>query len=123
METTETKLVRRTKKGTLTKVSATQINTSKEPEGFTFEGTFLSLTPHESVDSETGETKTRFQCVIEKDNGDRFKFLADAGFRTALADAMITKGDWFKAVKGPKISLGGARTMNQWDIFQYTDNN
>ena len=62
-----------------------------------------------------------YTLVIEGGTGERIKMLADAGLRTALTDAAIVNGDWFKAVKKEKVKLDGVRTMNQWDIFQYAD--
>lgn len=111
---------------TLKKVSARQIKFSDQEEGYEFSGTFIGITekPFADVDKKSGEIieKTLYNLIVEDDKGERFTGLADAGLRGALSDAMITKGDWFKAVKGSKIDIGKGRSMNQWDIYTYADN-
>lgn len=104
------------------KVSASQIKLADKPEGFEIEGKYVGTNEGSYIDKE-GEEKKLFTMVIEDKTGNRIKFLADAGLRGALSDAMVVAGDWFKAVKGPKESIGRGRTMNSWDIFQYADEN
>lgn len=110
-------------KPTLKKVSADQIKLSDKPVGFRIKGHYLGTATRESVDKE-GEVKTLHTMIIEdKKGGNRTKFLADAGLRMALEDALVQKGDYFEAVKGAKIEIGSGRTMNTWDIFQFADEN
>lgn len=105
----------------LKKVSAANIKLADQEVGFEFEGKYVGIATSPFVDKE-GEEKTLHTLVIENETG-RVKMLADAGLRMALQDALVTKGDWFKAVKGPKENIGRGRTMNSWDIFQYAENN
>lgn len=112
---------------TLKKVSAAEIKLSDKPVGFEFDGKFVGISQkaHQALDKESGEVveKTLHMMIVEASNGERTKFLADAGLRGALEDCLIQPGDWFKAVKGAKRDIGGGRTMNQWDIFQYAEEN
>lgn len=105
----------------LRKMNATQINLSKQRPGFEFEGKYVGLTTRPFTDKKTGEEKTLHSIIVEDADGNRIKALADAGLRTAMEDAMLTAGTWFKAVKCEKTELSGGRTMNQWDIFQNVD--
>lgn len=100
----------------LKKVSARQIKLSDQPTGFVLEGKYVGTNQSEFVDKE-GELSTMHTMIIENELGERTKFLADAGLRTSLADSMIQPGDYFKAIKLEKLSIGGGRTMNQWDIY------
>lgn len=110
-------------KGVLKKVSADQIKLSDKPAGFRLTGLYVGISTRERANDE-GEIKTLHTMVIEhKTTGVRTKFLADAGLRMALEDAMIQKGDYFEAVKCEKINIGSGRTMNTWDIFQFSDDN
>lgn len=126
-ETTGTTGTTTTVRRILKKVSASEINVAKQAVGFEFEGKLVGITqkPHNDFDKESGELveKTLHMMVIENTTGERTKFLADAGLRGALEDAMVQPGDWFKAVKGEKRDIGKGRTMNQWDIFQYAEEN
>ena len=109
----------------LKKVSANEINVAKQAVGFEIEGKLVGITQKEHTTMEDGDAvvKTLHMMVIEGSNGERTKFLADAGLRNALEDCMVHPGDWFKAVKGEKRDIGKGRTMNQWDIFQYAEEN
>lgn len=120
-ETTTTKNMNKPAR-TMKKVSATQIRLSEQKVGFELEGKFIGMTVREQADGE-GEIKKLHTMIIENATGERIKCLADAGLRTALEDAMVQSGDWFKAVKGEKMNIGGGRTMNQWDIFQFAEEN
>ena len=115
--TTTTGVKTRRKTETLKKVSADYLKVSDKPVGFSFEGIFVGINTTEHVTDE-GEVQTRYNLIIENEKGERTKLLADAGLRTALADAMVVKGDWFKAVKCEKVPIQGKRTMNTWDIYQ-----
>lgn len=101
----------------LQKVSAKQINVSLEKPGFTFEGYYVGVVESAYVDHSTGEEKGLRTLIIENDQKERTKMLADKGLMQSLADGMITKGDWFKAVKGEKANIGKGRTMNTWDVY------
>lgn len=122
MAKTNTSETTQTKTRTLKKVSAAQIKLADKPVGFELEGRFVGINQSTYVDS-NGEEKMLHTMIIENESGERTKFLADAGLRGALNDAMVVKGDWFKAVKGEKENIGKGRTMNVWDIFQYADEN
>lgn len=108
----------------LKKVSATQIRLAEKPVGFKLKGKFISLVEREREEVvEGGEIKLKklYTMVIEDEAGNRTKFLADAGLRTAFEDAAVVQGDYFEAVKGEKVTLSKGRTMNSWDIFQYAE--
>lgn len=109
-------------KRTLKKVSASQIKLADQPVGYEFEGRYVGTNQSTYVDKE-GEEKILHTMIIENESGERTKFLADAGLRTALSDAMVVAGDWFKAVKCEKVNIGKGRTMNVWDIYQFADEN
>lgn len=101
----------------LKKVSAKQIKLADQPVGFVLEGKYIGTNSAEHVDGD-GELSTLHTMIIESpQTGERTKFLADAGLRGALSDAMIVSGDYFKAVKLEKLNIGKGRTMNQWDIY------
>ncbi len=102
------------------KVSATQVKLADKAPGFELEGKFVGINQSQFVDKE-GEEKVLHTMILEREDGERLKFLADAGLRTAIQDAMIQPGDHFKAVKCDKIDIGRGRTLNQWDIFQFSE--
>lgn len=73
------------------------------------------------VDKKTGEESELTRLFLQKDNGDKIIVFEDGGMRNALANAMVKEGDYVKIVKLEKSSLGGGRTVNNYDIF--TDKN
>ena len=121
-KTVETQATNTQNGKTLKKVSATQIKLADQPAGFELEGIYVGMATRDWVDKE-GEVKPMFTLIIENSKGERVKCLADAGLRTALEDALVQAGDWFKAVKGEKQNIGKGRTMNTWDVFQFVNEN
>lgn len=104
------------------KLSAKTVNLSKEPAGFTIKGKFKGLIKGQDftqVDSK-GEVVTRSMqfAIFENDRGERTMYTADKGLQDALLTAMVKEGQQVEIVKGEKISIGKARTMNQYDVFE-----
>lgn len=105
----------------LKKVSSQQIKLSDMPVGFEVSGKLVGFTDKQIsvVNEKTQEleekTLTFAHLTDEMDN--KIKVVVDRGFTTALEDAGIHEGDFFKAVKLEKVKLAKGRTMNQYDIY------
>lgn len=85
--------------------------------GDTFEGTFKGRTEGPWVDKTTGEEKSLVRLHFTREDGTKAILFEDGGLRNSLANAMVKEGDFIRLVKGEKSSLGGGRTVNQWDVY------
>lgn len=106
------------------KISVAQVKLSDQETGFTFGGVFVGVTEgatFQKMDEETGEIregKLAFAVFEDKETKARTAFVADKGLTGALAESGVKPGEWIECVKLEKIKLKGAKTMNQYDIFQ-----
>lgn len=87
--------------------------------GDKIEGTYLDQNERPWVDKSTGEAKTITALLFEKENKERIIVFQDAGLKSAMQNAMIKQGDFVVIEKKAKTDLGGGRSVNQYDIFQY----
>ncbi len=70
------------------------------------------------IDKQTGEESTLTKLHFRRDDGSKFVIFEDGGLKNQLSNAMVNEGDYIQLKKGELASLGGGRTVNQWEIFQ-----
>ena len=104
------------------KLSVEKIDLANQDAGYSFTGKYIGTSESEpfSKVNEKGEiiTKSLTFAIFERDDNHRFKVIRDAGLNQALSDAMIKEGQKIEVVKLAKTKIkGGARTMNQYDVF------
>lgn len=105
----------------LRKVSVKKINLSKESAGFVLEGKFKCRTESEPFQEtkRSGEIVTKtltFVHLLDKD-GEELKVIQDKGLQSAMIEAGVKEGQWFRAVKLEKTELKGGRTMNCYEMY------
>lgn len=109
------------KEPTRKKISVKTLKLSEQPVGFKFQGVYKGQVlgqPFGRLDNKTGEiVQVQLTSVIMEEGGQRVAYLADAGLKTALVDAMVVEGQYIEVVKLEKAQLTKGRTMNQYDIF------
>lgn len=110
-------------KRVLKKLSAAKIDLAAQSAGFELEGKFIGFSeskPFKVVDEDTGETKekTLTNAIFEQDDGERLTVIADAGLKGTMSDSLVTVGMKILIRKKDKVKLKGAKTMNQYDIFE-----
>lgn len=100
------------------KLNAETVKLSKMKVGTELEGIFKSRGTKQITDKETGELKAVPNFIMEKEGGERFTFLADAGFISTFEDCGIEEGNYIKVVKGEQADIGNGRRVNTYDIFK-----
>lgn len=85
------------------------------------EGKYVGKNTGPWIDKATGEEKELTRLFFEKEDGQKFILFEDGGLRNALANAMVKEGDFVVIKKLEKTDLGGGRSVNQYDIFQYSN--
>lgn len=107
------------------KLNAEIKKTADMKPGDTFSGKYIDFNerPWNQVDKETGEIETKAipQFIFENAGGERVILMGDAGLKNCMANAGVTKGDTIEIVKMGMQDLGGGRRVNQYDIFQLTE--
>lgn len=101
---------------TLKKVTVKKLNLSQLEVGSAIEGTFQGFFHGDTFVKNGEERRMLFATVIDE-AGDRVVATANIGFQSALKDAGISEGNWFRAVKLPKENISGGRTMNAYDVY------
>lgn len=106
------------------KISVKTVKLSDQPTGFTFGGRYkgeIIGKPFSVVNEKTGEIeqRTMTQMVFEDPTtNERTSYVADAGLRNAIEQAMVKEGALIECVKLEKVKLTKGRTMNQYDLFE-----
>lgn len=108
-------------KGQPRKLRKISTDVLKLEPGDKIEGIYLDQNERPWADKTTGEAKTITALLFEKDNKERVIVFQDAGLKSAMQNAMIKVGDHVVIEKKAKTDLGGGRSVNQYDIFQYED--
>ena len=87
-------------------------------------GRYVTTTVRDWTDPTSGEVKPLESAIFEhidpttgKSLGERFILFVDAGLRNAMAAAAVKENDALEIVKLEKVSLGGAKSVNQYDLF------
>ena len=90
----------------------------KMTPGDEIEGKYINRTTAPWIDKTEGEEKELTRLFFERPDGSRFIVFEDAGLRNAMANAMVSTGDYVIIKKLEKVTLAGGRTCNQYDIYQ-----
>jgi len=93
----------------------------KMKAGDKVEGKLIGKTTGPWLDKATGEEKELTRLFFEKADGTKFILFEDGGLRNALANAMVKEGEFVVIEKLEKTDLGGGRSVNQYDIYQYSN--
>lgn len=86
--------------------------------GESFIGRLKSVTDRPWLDKKASPPVEKMiaQYNFEAPDGSNFAYFGDGGFKNALSTAGIVEGDIIKVIKGEKIGLGGAHTVNTYEV-------
>lgn len=88
-----------------------------------FIGKLTGISERPWIDKKTGEEKTLLQYSFTDAQGENpFVYFADGGFKNVMTTANIKEGEVIKVVKLEKTSLGGGRTVNNYELYKALPN-
>lgn len=85
--------------------------------GDKIQGKYVGKNTGPRIDKQTGEEKELTRLFFQRDDETKFILFEDGGLRNAMANAMVNEGDWLEIEKHEKTSIGGGRSVNQYDIY------
>mgnify|MGYP000944308689 CR=1 FL=1 len=99
--------------------TSSRLRLSELEEGDELVGHFCFNKEIPIKDRETGHLKEVMSYTLAQvsDQKDKFSFIGDAGFNMEFNNANIKENDLIKIVKGDKVSLGGGKKVNTYQIF------
>lgn len=88
--------------------------------GQSFTGKYLGITIQDWADDtySPGETRELTSFIFSSNDGSRFMYRGDAGFKSAFSSSLVEKGETITVLKKEKVDIGGDRYMNTYEIFE-----
>ncbi len=89
----------------------------KLKEGEKHAGIFRGKSTAPWLDPATGEESDLTRLYFEGPTGEKVIIFEDAGLRNAMANSMVTEGQFIEIHKQAKMPLKGGRSVNTYDIY------